>query len=85
MDLKSVAYAGEEIRRMRVELPSHIAVTGCMMTDCKRNEGRSEVKVTDTHINNFNKIFILSPCKSPYLYFKKPTFCTMIHFKTFTY
>ena len=29
-------------------------------------------------------IFILWPCKNP-VCFKKPTFCTKIHFKTFTY
>jgi len=38
----------------RVDMPSHIAVTGCIM-DCKRNEGRSEVEVKDTHISNYNK------------------------------
>jgi len=55
MDLKSAAYVGEEIRRTRLDMPSHMAVTGCMMTDCKRNEGRSEVEITDKHINNYNK------------------------------
>jgi len=55
MDLNSAAYDADEKRRTRVDVPSHVAVTGCMMTDCKRNEGRSEVEVTDTHINNYNK------------------------------
>ena len=32
----------------------------------------------------YHPIFILLPCKNP-VYFKKPTFCTRIHFKTFTY
>ena len=31
-----------------------------------------------------NYIYILWPCKIPDLYFKQPTFCTKIHFKTFT-
>jgi len=53
MDLKSAAYAGEEIRRTkRVDMPSHVAVIFCMMKDCKRNEGHSEVEVTGTRINN---------------------------------
>jgi hypothetical protein len=56
MDSKSAAYAGEEIRRMKtVEMPLHIAVTGCMMKDCKRNEGRSEMEITGTYISNYNK------------------------------
>jgi len=55
MDLKSAAYAWEEIRMARVDMPSHIAVTGCITKDCKRNEGHSEVEVKDTHISNYNK------------------------------
>jgi hypothetical protein len=53
MDLIYAAHAGEELRRTkRVDMPSHVAVTFCMMKDCKRNEGHSEVEVIGTHISN---------------------------------
>jgi hypothetical protein len=56
MDAKTVAYVGEEIRWTKTgETPSHIAFTGCIMKDCKRNEGLIEVEITGTHIKNYHK------------------------------
>jgi hypothetical protein len=56
MNSKSAAYAGEEIRRTKtVKMSLHIAVTGCMKKECKRNEGPSEMEITATNINNYHK------------------------------
>jgi len=62
------------------------------MTDLEtESNGKTSGDSTETGTVKQNRVkfskvnFHFVTCKSPDLYLKKPTFCTKIHFKTFTY